>query len=130
VLYEFDITIPANTAKADWERVDCLLTYGIIRHVEVAFPPGPYGLAHVVIYRFEHQVWPTNPESDFAWDNYTIAFDEEFALDVWPYTMSVRGWNEDDTYQHTVTVRFEIGGREWSLADLMTLQTPYSYLSE
>ncbi len=128
--YVFRLTIPANTPKSSPERLNCQLTHGIINHVSVCFPPKKCNLAHLVIYRFEHQVWPTNPEESFAWDDYTIEFDEEFELLEWPYTMSIRGWNEDDTYEHTITVRFEIGGRKWGLADLLAMTTPITRLEE
>lgn len=128
--YVFRLTIPANTAKADAESLTCQLTYGTIGRVAVAFPPGPKGLAHLVIYRYEHQLWPTNPEESFAWDNYTIEFDEEFALTERPYTLSIRGWNEDDTYEHTVTVRFQLLWKEWGWEDLLGLRTPISPLEE
>ena len=128
--YVFRLTIPANTPKISPERLTCKLTHGIVNHVAVAFPPGPRGLAHLVIYRYEHQVWPTNPEETFAWDDYTVEFDEEFELTERPYTMSLRGWNLSTKFSHTVTVRFEIGGRKWGLRELLGLSAPVSRLPE
>lgn len=130
MFYNFTITIPANTLKSDRVVEVCDLTYGIIRHVAIAFPPGPKGLAHVVIYRYEHQLWPTNPGGSFAWDDYTIEFTEEFDLTERPHTLSIRGWNEDDTHEHTVTVRFELGDKIWGLTELLSLQTPMSRLED
>lgn len=130
MFYVYRLDIPANTAKADAERITCKLTHGFVRRVSVSFPPGPMGLAHVVIYRYEHQVWPTNPDESFAWDNVTIEFEEEFDLTERPHTLSIRGWNEDDTYSHEVTVRFEVGGEEWGLAELLALQGQYTVLEE
>ncbi len=128
--YDFNIIIPASTPKDTPIKETCKLTYGIVRHVAIAFPPGPKGLTHLVIRRYEHQVWPTNPDGNFAWDNYTIEFSEEFDLTTRPHTLTLVGWNEDDTHKHTVTVRFELGLKVWGLDDLLTLQTPMSRLEE
>lgn len=128
--YVFRLDIPANTEESDPEKLTCQLTYGIVRGVSISFPPGPMGLAHIVIYRFEHQVWPTNPDESFAWDDYTIEFNEEFDLTERPHTLSLRGWNDDDTHSHEVTVRFEVGGEMWGFEDLLALQTPLGYLEE
>jgi hypothetical protein len=126
--YVFSLTIPANTTQQDPERQVCQLTHGVIKKVAVAFPPGPKGLAHLVIRHWEHQAWPTNPEASFAWDNYTIEFDEEFELDTAPYTLTLEGWNEDDTHEHTITVRVGVGGESWGLADLLALPGPVTIL--
>lgn len=130
MFYSFNLTIPANTDKINAVNQVCKLTYGIIRHVAIGFPPGPKGLAHIVIYRYEHQVWPTNTDGSFAWDNHTIEFTEEFDLTERPHTLSLRGWNEDDTYPHTITVRFELGGQVWGLENLLALETPMSRLDD
>lgn len=128
--YNFNVEIPANTAKADKIVQACKMTYGFIRHVAVAFPPGPKGLAHLVIYRYESQIWPTNPDADFAWDNYTLEFNEDFALTDAPFRLTLHGWNEDDTYPHTVTVRFELVSETWGYDDLLSLKTPLSRLED
>ena len=130
MFYDYSIAIPANTTKANSVIEICKMTYGIIKHVAIAFPPGPKGLAHLTVYRFEHQVWPSNPDGDFAWDNFTIEFNEEFDLTEKPHVLTLRGWNDDDTYPHTITVRFELGGKEWGLSDLLSIQTPMSRLED
>lgn len=130
MFYDFTITIPKNTLKSKPIKANCKLTYGIIQHVSIAFPPGPKGLAHLVINRFEHQVWPTNPGGSFAWDCYTIEFSEEFDLTTNPHTLTLIGWNDDDEHQHTITVRFELGSKMWGMTDLLSLQSPMARLEE
>jgi len=130
MLYEFDITVPANTPQSEPTRLECRLTSGVIRHVEVAFPPGPCALVHISLWRFEHQVYPTNPDDDFCWEDHTIAFDDEFELDSWPYTMIIKGWSEAEDYPHTITIRLELGEKVYTLADLLAQRTPVSILEE
>lgn len=106
--YDFSFTIPANTAKASPQEQDVKLTHGIIHRLEIGFPRGCAGLAHFVIFEGLHQRWPTNPQGSFNTDGYTIAFNEHLPLLYEPYTLTLVGWNLDDTYDHTLEVRIGI----------------------
>lgn len=126
--FSYSITIPPNTLKSEPETLPCILSYGTVKKVLVCFPPGPKGLAHVVITRFESQVWPTNPNADFSWDDFIYEFEDEFEMSYGPYTMKLVGWNEDDTFAHTITVMFTVLRGEYGLVDLFALQYPFSQL--
>jgi len=93
VYYNFTLTIPANTAATDREEKRVKLTHGVITRVEVSFPRGCAGLAHLQIYENGHQVWPTNPDGDFASDDYTIPIDEYHEFFRAPYQLRLSGWN-------------------------------------
>ncbi len=84
-------------------------------NVSIGFPWGCAGLVHVRIYRAEHQVWPTNLDESFAWNAYNVEFEENEetagSSDEW----SVRAWNEDIRYDHTIVVRFNILAKEKTL---------------
>ena len=108
MLYEFKLTIPSNTPKSSPLRERVELTRGVIHKVELEFPPGCLGLVHVIIRHFEHQIFPTNRDGDFASDNHVISFPEYYELAYPPYVLTLEGWNEDDTYSHTVTVRIGV----------------------
>ena len=108
MFYDFSFTIPANTAEANPLRKDIKLTHGIIHRVEISFPSGCAGLVFLQIVQGLHQVWPTNPEGSFNTDDYTVAFNEYYDMTEEPFTLSLIGWNEDDTYDHTLEVRFGI----------------------
>jgi hypothetical protein len=55
-----------------------------------------------------HQMYPTNPEGSFASSGETVTWAEDFALDQPPFELVAYAWNDDDTYDHTVTVRVVI----------------------
>lgn len=122
MLYIYRLDIPASTTKANMERVDFRLPMGTLTKVEVAFPPGPHGLAHALIFHDEHQLFPANLEEEYRWNNVTITWEGEYSLPEPWNGLSLRGWNEDDTYQHEITARFQVGGRTWTLGDLQILQ--------
>jgi hypothetical protein len=105
MIYEKRITIPPNTSQASPTTAEILVHPGMLRMVEVTFPPGPAGLAHLQINKWERQEYPTNPNSDFAGDGVQLVFNEDALLIDPPYVYTLVGWNEDDTYEHTITVR-------------------------
>ena len=106
--YDIPVTIPANTPELSPIEVEVKLTHGVIHRVEVEFPAGCAGLAHLQILRYDHQIYPTNPEGSFNTDDYIVPIDDYFELIEAPYTLKLRGWNLDDTYEHTITVRIGI----------------------
>lgn len=107
--YDYTLTVPANTLKTDPAKLTMYLCHGIIHSLDIAFPEGCAAWVHAVIYRFEHQAWPTNPDGDYCWDNYTVEIrNESFGLTSGPYTLSLRCWNEDENFPHDITVRIGI----------------------
>jgi len=112
MFHEKDITIPANTDKTSPVVVTWRVEEGVITHVEISFPPGCHRLAHVQIWYHESQLYPHGRDEDFAADAYTIKFTDQFEINEPPYELKIKGWNEDDTYDHTITVRVNIVPKE------------------
>lgn len=108
MFYVFPITIPAGTLESDPKIEEISLASGEIHQVEIGFPWGCAGLAHVVIYRHEHQMWPTNSGTSFAWNDYNHIFEEAEENPGQEEYWSIRGWNEDTRHDHTVQVRIGI----------------------
>lgn len=104
--YDFDIEIPANTAKADMIKFVKPVCYGILRKVGIYFRGGCADLAHVKIYHWERQIFPTNVDGDYAFDDYAVEFDEYYPILETPYNLTVYGWNLDDTWKHTISFMF------------------------
>lgn len=108
MIYEYDLTVPANTPKNAQVSQDCKLAYGVIHYLGVQFPTGCVGLVHVHINDAIHQVFPTNPDGTFKGDGVVIEGRVLEKLYNPPFILTLWGWNLDDTYDHTVTVRFWI----------------------
>lgn len=108
MFYEFRLTIPANTSRAEPAEDVVEVSPGRVVAVEIQFPPGCAALAHVAVLQELHQLWPTNPDGDIAADGASISFQEDHLLDQPPFQLTLRGWNEDDTYPHTITFRFNV----------------------
>jgi len=108
MLFEYALTIPANTpATAPAER-DAPLAPGTVARVDVQFPRGCVGLVHVSVWREEHQVWPVNLDGDMSGEGLVVSWPEDYDLDDDPLAFTLRGWNEDDSYPHTITFRFAL----------------------
>lgn len=108
MLYSFALTIPANTPATAPEELEVELVPGIIHRVEVQFPFGVLAFAHVQVLRGVHQAWPSNPDADLASEGAIIGWDEHYELPVGETILTLRGWNLDDTWDHTITFRFAV----------------------
>lgn len=108
MFYDFPLLIPANTTPVKPVSMDCTICPGVIDRVMFIFPPGAAGLAHVRVARGGHQLWPSNLDGSFASDGEFLDFTESYSLDETPYTLLFSGWNLDDTYSHTITLRLGI----------------------
>jgi len=106
--YNFDLEIPAITTKANKVEKICTINYGIIRDVVIYFRGGCADLAHVEVFRGNQKIFPYNPEEDYAFDNYPVNFDAFYPILDAPYLLNLFGWNDDDTFSHTVTFMFNI----------------------
>lgn len=108
MFYEFAITVPANTTESSPKKEDLHLTKGIIHRIEIQFPIGCMGLAHCRLQHHSFGTLPTNPSGSFATDGYTIPIDENLEFFAAHYKIKAICWNDDDTYPHTITIRFGI----------------------
>ena len=108
MFYEFVLTVPAGTEQNDPEEKECVLDYGIITMVEVGFMAGCQRYVYLCIDDKLHQVWPTNPDEAFRGENYTIHFTARHPILEPPYMLKLRGWSPDASYDHNITVRFEV----------------------
>lgn len=102
------LSVPASTTESDPQELRVRLTVGIIVEVRIGFPDGCADMVHVVIARGLHQVWPTNPDGNYAWNDYSYEFQESYALLGEPLSLKVVAWNEDTANAHRVTVGFNL----------------------
>ena len=108
MLYTIPLTIPANTPATAPVETSQVIDRGVITRVEVQFPSGCAGLAHVRIIVGERQVWPTDPDTTFIGDGQNISWADDYSLLSHNPVVRVQGWNLDDTYQHIPIVRIVV----------------------
>jgi len=112
MIYSYRMTIPKSTTKANPTTYLLSLPHGIIHRLIVGFPPGPHATAHVAIWHKEHQIFPSDPDQDFGWDWYVLDTPEWYPIEDFPYSISIRGWNDDTVYPHQVWIAVAILPRE------------------
>lgn len=110
MLYEFDVTSPANTAASAPTEVLARLNKGLVTQVQVQIPSGCIGLTGAQIWRGNSQIWPSNPGGYFKGDGLVLTWDEDYTLADEPLSLRLCVWNTDDTYAHSVTFRFALLG--------------------
>jgi len=108
MIYTHDLLIPKQTAKETPVLEALRVTKGFVYRVEFEFPAGCAGLVHVVVLKGGFQLWPSTLGRSFHTDNYTIAFEDSYLIEWEPFVFSLYGWNEDDTYPHTIGVRIGV----------------------
>lgn len=104
MLFQADITIPAGKTKADPTIVTLPMAHGIITKFMVRPRPGHAALAHLVIMHFNHQIAPSTENMDLHGDADPIDWEDYYEFYQKPYELTIKGWNDDDTYPHTFTV--------------------------
>ena len=102
--YVFSLTLPANTPETAPVEQEVLLSPGIIEKISIGFPPGCKALAHVQIKQNESVVYPSNPDSSYAWDDTIYTFSPIYALEENLSVLTLVGWNEDSVFLHEITV--------------------------
>lgn len=106
--YSVDLELPKSTPKTDPALVEIRLTKGTIVKVRIGFPDGCADFVHCVIVRGGSQVWPTNPDGNYHWNDYTFEIEAKYVLDDEPLTLKVEGWNDDEQNSHTISVGFNM----------------------
>lgn len=108
MFFDYPLTIPADTSITEPAEDLVLVTHGVLHRLEIAFPAGCAGLAHLAILRGGFQIFPLNPGGYFSANKYTIPIDTYYELFTAPYALKLRGYNEDPANAHTITVRLGI----------------------
>jgi len=103
MFYKVDLDVPPLTSYITPVEQRVRVFPGMVKRVWIMFPPGPKGLAHVVIYHKGWQCWPWAPGTDFAWDNFVYTFEDSYPLTAEPFEFVMKGWSDDDFYSHKIS---------------------------
>lgn len=110
------LTIPKNTPIATPTTFTLQLPIGMIYRTWIEFPKGCSGLAGVQVWRAVRQVFPLPENTWLRSDNSVLNFAFTHPINTEPYEIILKGYNLDDTYEHTVWVGFEMKGLQKDLS--------------
>lgn len=114
MIFTAAIDIPANTPKDSPVITAIPIMFGTITQVMVFFPPGVNALAHLKLLWGLVQIFPSNEQADFAGGDVLFVWPEDIAIDTEPAQITAVTWNDDDTYDHTITVHLVIAPAQTS----------------
>jgi hypothetical protein len=108
MLFSYDLLVPRGTPAIDPVVSGVKLTHGLLTEIRMIFPPGPARLVSCAVRDRLHQIMPANPEESIHLDNATVISRLEYALTDTPYELLIYGWGPDTSYDHTITLQFEV----------------------
>jgi len=105
--FKYVVKTTANTLEKNAVKTDLKLTEGTIKRVQLLHPEGCHGLAYASIWLGGHQLYPSNPESAYHGNAVPMEFEDNYDLKA-PAILTLKTWNLDDTYDHSVYVRITV----------------------
>lgn len=108
MLYSRCMTILPNTAEANAVEQTIDLSHGVITRVIFRPRPGHASLLHLRIFHRRHQIFPDNADDDLHGDMFPLDWPDWYEVTEKPFTLTLRAWNDDDTYPHTFDIAFAV----------------------
>jgi len=105
--YSYSKTFAVGTDKTSEEELEMLCHWGTVKETAIHFPDGCHGVIHVHIDDGLHQVYPTNPEADYALDGFTRIIRDRYKLMPGTKKLILKGYNLG-IYPHTIKVMFTV----------------------
>jgi len=119
-VYIAQLSIPANTSETSPTEKTLEIEGAILNTIHCLIPDRHVGLARLAIFYGIEQIFP------YESGTWLSGNDESFNINLkWPLpeskiTLILKGWNEDDTYDHTFYLRLEVAeqpeeARPWKI---------------
>lgn len=105
--YSYEHTFAAGGSEDNQEQLEMPCFWGMLTNVIISFRFGTDRKCHVHIDDGLHQIFPTNPEANYAFDGIAILIEDKYELLPDTRKIYLRGWNTGQ-FPHTVAVAFEI----------------------
>lgn len=115
MLYSKHITLLAGKTEETKTSVNFNINKGWIYRAWLIFPPGCAGLVKVRVEHQGHPIIPVNKSDYIKADNYTFELPMFLEIKSEPYLITFEGWNEDEAYDHTITLMLLILPKEFIL---------------
>lgn len=106
--YTVDITVAANTSASAPSQTTLQIAPGTLVQCSIQFPPGPAGLVGVRIHRWGRQIIPSLGSGWIVGDDVTHNIPERLDVLQSPHSVEVVCYNDDDLYDHAVTVHLDV----------------------
>lgn len=108
MIFTKEITLAAGQTEATATSTKLKMSKGVIHEFNAVFPSGCVQLVNLKIYQGGHQLFPSTEGMVFSGNNEVIDFKTFHELGSEENYLDIVAWNTDDTYPHTITVRFGV----------------------
>lgn len=106
--YAWNFELTHDKSEALKTKHELWLEKGTVTKCEIVFPVGCANLVFVHLDDALHQVYPKDPTYKFVGDGAHIVSNDEYEIKEEPYTLQFYGWNTDELYDHTITIRIQL----------------------
>lgn len=103
-----DVTFTKGKTEATIESTDIKVASGVIHRVNIVFPSGCAGLVSVSIFDGAHPIAPSTQGQYYRGDDEIVEFNEFIEIKTGPRILTIKGFNEDDTFDHKIQIRLFI----------------------
>ena len=104
MLYAKNVTFPAGKTELTKTIRHFHISKGWIYRAWVVFPFGCAGLVKVRVEHQGHPIIPINKSDYVQAKNYIFELPMYYEVPTEPFRITFEGWNEDETYPHTITL--------------------------
>lgn len=108
MLFQCDLLIASGKTAADPATDTIKLCEGVIERYSVLFPAGCAGLVYVQVWLGGFQLLPWSRGLWLRGDDHLIEGSTSYPVGPAPRLLTVKGYNDDTLYPHTVTVKLEV----------------------
>lgn len=108
MFYHYTLTVPKDTPEADPEIKELELTFGVIKYIGVLHPTGCKAMVGVRIFRFEHQIFPNNPDEASRGNGNIEGGEVHYPLIEPPFTVKVKGDSPGTSYSHDMPILINV----------------------
>jgi len=110
-VYEVSLTVPANTPEDAPVEKTLEVEGAVLDKIHILIPSGHRALARLAILYGIKQIFPYEAGTWLRGDDESISLRLNWRLPEPKTTLTLRGWNEDDTYDHAFYLRLEVAER-------------------
>jgi len=106
--YTVELSIPPNTPEDNPVEKTLGIQGAILERVHFLIPSGHQSLARLAIFYGIRQIFPKQPGTWLKGEDESFSMRIGWRLPESKVKITLKGWNEDDTYQHTFYLRLEV----------------------
>jgi len=126
-VYSVELEVPANTPETSPVYKTVEVEGAVLDTIHFLIPDGHVGLARLAVLYGIKQIFPFQTGTWLRGNAESFSLRLKWRLPEPKTTLTLKGWNEDDTYKHTFYLRIEVAeeleeARPWRvIADFVAI---------